>query len=187
MTERTPLTGLVLVGGASERFGAPKALARYRGETLATRATRLLAEVCDEVLVVGKRADGLPFDVVDDGTRSRAPVHGVVAGLRHARHDVVVLPVDVPLDDTGRASGARRGRRRAVGADPASGRLPAGAPSRAGGAGRRGRAVASRGQPEDARASGRAARRRGYAGSAGGARAAWPRARRRRRPGCSPS
>ena len=97
MSERTPLTGVVLVGGASERFGAPKALARFRGEMLLARAARLLAEVCDEVLVVGKQADGLPFDVLDDGTSARAPIHGVLAGLRRARHDVVVLPVDVPL------------------------------------------------------------------------------------------
>lgn len=94
----TPLSGIVLVGGASERFGSPKALACFRGEPLAERARRLLGEACDEVLVVGKRADGLPFDVLDDAAASRAPVHGLVAGLRAARHDVVVvLPVDVPL------------------------------------------------------------------------------------------
>ena len=94
----TRLTGVLLVGGASERFGAPKALARFRGETLAERGHRLLAEACDELLVVGKQSDVLPLGVLDDGTASRAPVHGVIAGLRAARHDVaVVLPVDVPL------------------------------------------------------------------------------------------
>jgi len=94
----TPLTGVLLVGGASERFGEPKALARFRGETLAERGHRLLAEACDEVLIVGKQSDVLPLDVLDDGTASRAPVHGVIAGLRAARHHVaVVLPVDVPL------------------------------------------------------------------------------------------
>lgn len=93
-----PLTGLLLVGGGSTRFGSPKALATFRGESLAERGRRLLAEVCDEVLVVGKRADGLPLDVLDDGAASRAPVHGLVAGLRQGRNDVVVaLPVDVPL------------------------------------------------------------------------------------------
>jgi molybdopterin-guanine dinucleotide biosynthesis protein A len=92
------LTGVLLVGGASERFGAPKALATFRGETLADRTHRLLAEACDEVLVVGKQADGLPFDVLDDGTASRAPVHGVIAGLRSAHSEAaVVVPVDVPL------------------------------------------------------------------------------------------
>jgi molybdopterin-guanine dinucleotide biosynthesis protein A len=92
------LTGVLLVGGASERFGSPKALARFRGKTLAEHGRRLLEEACDEVLVVGKTADGLPFAVLDDGAGSRAPVFGLIAGLRAAQHDVVVaLPVDVPL------------------------------------------------------------------------------------------
>ncbi len=86
------------MGGGSERFGSPKALALFRGETLADRGRRLLAEACDEVLVVGKASDGLPFPVLDDGADSRAPIHGLIAGLRVARHEVVVvLPVDVPL------------------------------------------------------------------------------------------
>jgi molybdopterin-guanine dinucleotide biosynthesis protein A len=106
-----PLTGILLVGGASSRFGSPKALARFRGETLAERCHRLLAAACDEVLVVGKAGElgGLPFSVVDDGTPERAPVHGLIAGLRHATHEVVVaLPVDVPLvtPDALRALGA---------------------------------------------------------------------------------
>ena len=94
------LTGVLLVGGASERFGSPKALARFGGETLADRAWRVLHETCDEVLAVGKTADGLdlPFPVLDDGSPERAPVFGVVAGLRAASHEVVVfLPVDCPL------------------------------------------------------------------------------------------
>ncbi len=92
------LTGLLLVGGGSERFGSPKALALFRGETLFERGMRILGEACDEVLAVGKAADGLPFPVLDDGSPSRAPVFGVLAGLRHARHDrVVALPVDMPL------------------------------------------------------------------------------------------
>lgn len=98
MAEGPGLTGVLLVGGGSERFGSPKALARFGGETLADRGRRILADACDEVLVVGKTADGLPFAVLDDGTASRAPIHGVIAGLRAAQHDVVVaLPVDVPL------------------------------------------------------------------------------------------
>lgn len=94
------LTGVLLVGGASQRFGSPKALARFAGESLAERGYRLLAEACDEVLVAGKARElgGLPFAVVDDGTDERAPVHGLVAALRLAKHEMVVaLPVDVPL------------------------------------------------------------------------------------------
>jgi molybdopterin-guanine dinucleotide biosynthesis protein A len=93
-------TGILLVGGASERFGSPKALASFRGETLAERAWRTLGEACDEVIAVGNADDALelPFPVLDDGAGERAPVFGVIAGLRAATHeDCIVLPVDCPL------------------------------------------------------------------------------------------
>jgi molybdenum cofactor guanylyltransferase len=96
---RPELTGVLLVGGASTRFGSPKALARLNGELLAARAWRLLGDACTERLAVGKAADGLdlPFEVVDDGTETRAALAGVVAGVRAARKEVVVVvPVDMP-------------------------------------------------------------------------------------------
>lgn len=93
---RHALTGVLLVGGASTRFGSPKALAVVDGERLVDRGRRVLAEACDEVLVVGKPGE-LPFDVLPDAGDVRAPIAGVVAGLRAAAHDIcVVLPVDCP-------------------------------------------------------------------------------------------
>ena len=95
-----PLTGILLVGGASRRFGSPKALARIGDETLAERAWRTLGETFDSRIAVGKAADGLdlPFPVLDDGTDVRAALAGIVAGARAAATDViVVVPVDVPL------------------------------------------------------------------------------------------
>ena len=92
------LTGILLVGGASTRFGSPKALARIGGCTLAEIGWETLA-FCDERIAVGKEADGLglPFPLVDDGTDVRAPIAGVVAGLRAAANELsVVLPVDTP-------------------------------------------------------------------------------------------
>jgi molybdopterin-guanine dinucleotide biosynthesis protein A len=100
VADRLAVTGVLLVGGASERFGSPKALARFRGESLAERGWRLLREVCEEVLAVGKAADGLglPFAVLDDGAGERAPVFGLLAGLRAASHELcLALPVDTPL------------------------------------------------------------------------------------------
>jgi molybdopterin-guanine dinucleotide biosynthesis protein A len=93
------LTGVLLVGGASTRFGSPKALARLDGETLAERAWRTLGEACDERVAVGKPAGPeLPFEVLDDGADVRAPIAGVVAGLIAAETELsVVLPVDCPL------------------------------------------------------------------------------------------
>ena len=91
------LTGILLLGGTSTRFGSPKALARVGGETLAERAWRLLGETCNERIAVGKVADGLPlpFELIDDGTDVRAPLAGLVAGLRAASTELcAVVPVD---------------------------------------------------------------------------------------------
>ena len=96
-TER--LTGVLLVGGASTRFGSPKAVVRFGAETLAERAWRTLGEACHERLAFAK-PDGpeLPFPVLDDGTEVQAPIAGVVAGLAAAETDLTIcLPVDCPL------------------------------------------------------------------------------------------
>ena len=96
---RPDLTGVLLVGGASSRFGSPKALARLNGELLAERLWRTLGEACGERIAVGKVADalGLPFPVRDDDTDTRAALAGIVAGLRAATTELsLVVPVDMP-------------------------------------------------------------------------------------------
>jgi molybdopterin-guanine dinucleotide biosynthesis protein A len=114
------VTGVLLVGGASSRFGSPKALALLGGETLAERAWRTLGEAFDQRLAVGKGDLELPFDVVVEPSEPQAPISGVVAGLKAADTETVVfLPVDCPLVTAAllRDLGARR-------AVPATGPLP---------------------------------------------------------------
>jgi molybdenum cofactor guanylyltransferase len=92
--------GVLLVGGASSRFGSPKALAGFRGEALAVRAHRTLKEAFDTVIAVGKADDALPlpFAVHDDGSVERAAIVGLAAGLRLASTELcVVVPTDMPL------------------------------------------------------------------------------------------
>ena len=93
------LTGVLLIGGASRRFGSAKALARYNGTTLAEHAWGVLGAACQERMAFGKAQDelALPFPVHDDGIPVRAPLAGIVAALRMAENDVCVfLPVDLP-------------------------------------------------------------------------------------------
>jgi len=83
------LSGILLVGGSSSRFGSPKALAEFEGETLAERAWRLLGETCEERIAVGRGG------LADPGT---GPVAAIATGLRAAAHELaVVIPVDMPL------------------------------------------------------------------------------------------
>ncbi len=85
---RHGLTGILLAGGASTRFGSPKELAVVDGETLGDRAWRLLGEACDVRIRVG------PGGLDDPGT---GPVAAIAAGLRAASHEIaVVIPVDMP-------------------------------------------------------------------------------------------
>ena len=97
MTHRD-VTGVLLVGGASTRFGSPKALARFGNETLSERAWRTLGEAFAARLAVGKGELDLPFDVVVEPAQPQAPLAGVIAGLRAAATETCVfLPVDCPL------------------------------------------------------------------------------------------
>ena len=95
---RRDLTGVLLVGGASRRFGSAKALAPYNGTTFAEHAWGVLGAACQQRMAFGKSRElALPFPVHDDGIPVRAPIAGMVAALRVARNDVCVfLPVDLP-------------------------------------------------------------------------------------------
>ena len=70
---REGVAGALLVGGASTRFGSPKALARYQGEMLAARAHRVLTDAFERVIVVGKAADGLELPLPGARRRERRP------------------------------------------------------------------------------------------------------------------
>jgi molybdenum cofactor guanylyltransferase len=97
---RHEVTGVLLVGGASSRFGSSKALALFEGEELAVRAYRLLEETFGTAMAVGKDDDhlDLPFPVEDDGRDKRAAIVGVAAALRLACTEIsVVLPTDMPF------------------------------------------------------------------------------------------
>ena len=97
---RDEVTGVLLVGGASSRFGSPKALALFEGEELAVRAFRLLQQTFGIAIAVGKDDDDFdfPFPVEDDGRDERAAIVGVAGALRLAPTEVsVVLPTDMPF------------------------------------------------------------------------------------------
>lgn len=100
------LTGAILVGGASRRFGSDKAAAGV--VPLALRGWRAVSALTPEVHLVGGAgatfADplrGLPR--LHDARPGQGPLAGVEAALAHARatgaRGVVVLACDLPLVD----------------------------------------------------------------------------------------
>lgn len=79
--------GAILAGGASRRFGTPKALARVGGRTLVERAHDALQPVMTDVILVTDDASlrgGLLAGVVPDTFPGEGPLAGIHAALSHA-------------------------------------------------------------------------------------------------------
>ncbi|MGB7435578.1 MAG: molybdenum cofactor guanylyltransferase [Candidatus Acidiferrum sp.] len=77
--------GFVQAGGGSTRFGADKALAKFAGKTMLQRTGELLANVCDQVLVVAPsgKYKNLPWPLVADRWPGQGPLGGILTALDH--------------------------------------------------------------------------------------------------------
>ena len=92
------MTGIVLAGGRSSRFGRDKLAEPYRGAPILSHAVGRLAEVCDEVVIVlspDAREPDLPAGVVArfarDADEGQGPLAGALAGLTVSRTELAVL------------------------------------------------------------------------------------------------
>jgi molybdopterin-guanine dinucleotide biosynthesis protein A len=101
--EGVTVTGVVLAGGGSRRFGSDKLAADLGGRPLLHRAIERLLEVCDEVVVV-LSPDGAepsvpvgPVTFARDETTHEGPLAGAAAGLAAVGSDLaVVVGGDMP-------------------------------------------------------------------------------------------
>jgi molybdopterin-guanine dinucleotide biosynthesis protein A len=89
--------GILLTGGASRRMATDKATIVWRGETLAARAGRVLAEACDPIVEVGSGASGLPS--IREDPPGSGPLAALVAGAGAlaTRGPVLLLACDLPF------------------------------------------------------------------------------------------
>ncbi len=96
-----PITGLILAGGASRRFGTDKARVAVGGRAMIARVYDAVAAVTDEVLVSVREggADyGLAVRVVADAVPGAGPLAGLEAGLRACRTPwLLVVACDMPF------------------------------------------------------------------------------------------
>lgn len=100
------ITGAVLAGGSSARFGSDKGLAALNGVPMALHVARALSDVADEVLVAVapgmaetySRALGEGVSIVEDRLSGRGPLQGLITALEASRGEqVLVSPCDTPL------------------------------------------------------------------------------------------
>ena len=99
------VTGLVLAGGKSTRFGSDKASTVVSGRTLLEWVLLALAPACDTVVVVRAPGQALPrvecarpIVIVDDLYEEKGPLAGLVSGFGAVRTPLAfAASCDVPL------------------------------------------------------------------------------------------
>ena len=94
------LTGVVLAGGYSSRYGSNKALATYNGLTMTEHAVAALRRICRTVVISGDQQIYSRFGlrVVPDTTPHLGPVGGiasVLASITSAK--AIITACDMPL------------------------------------------------------------------------------------------
>ncbi len=81
------VTGIILAGGKSSRFGEDKGLFSFKGKKLIEYSIETLSAVCDEIIIstndpVSYRFTGLK--TVKDLYRNIGPLSGIHAGLKNS-------------------------------------------------------------------------------------------------------
>ncbi len=98
-------SAIILTGGQSQRMGTDKALLSIGEQTFLGLIAHKLAEISDDVLIVGTNRSGyaealasLPVRFVPDSFKNCGPLGGLHAGLHAMRHTAgIVVACDMPL------------------------------------------------------------------------------------------
>lgn len=95
------ITGAILAGGESRRYGRNKALEPFRGERLIDRGVAALRAFCDPVLVVANDLSlyqGVRATLVRDVFYRQGPLGGIYTALLFSPHEwVFVRATDMPF------------------------------------------------------------------------------------------
>lgn len=101
MTKLTHITGYILSGGKSSRFGPNKAMLTIQGQTLIERIYTILASVFSDVRLITNEPEAysfLPCTKYKDIIPDKGPISGIHSALSSSRTpDVFVLSCDLPL------------------------------------------------------------------------------------------
>lgn len=101
----TPLdesvTGVILAGGRSSRFGTNKALSIFRGERLIERLVRSLRSVTGELMIITNSPDEYAFldlPMVSDLIKDCGPLAGIYTALKTATTPLsLCIACDMPF------------------------------------------------------------------------------------------
>jgi len=100
----TKITGVILAGGESQRFGSPKAFAIYRGKPFVDYAFEALKPNVHDIMIVSHPKLAEKFShycasVVEDDedVKGKGPLAGLYTAMNYAQAEwYFILPCDVP-------------------------------------------------------------------------------------------
>lgn len=101
MSRVADVTGVILAGGLSSRFGENKALATYLGEPIIRRVARVMDVVFQNTLLVTNTPEiyaDLGLQAVRDEIPGKGPLGGIVTAFENTVNDhIFVVACDMPL------------------------------------------------------------------------------------------
>ncbi len=94
------VTGVVIAGGKSSRFGQDKALYKYRGLTLVEHAINIIKPHCSRLLINTNKPEAfahLGVECITDIQPDAGPLSGIHSALSHAGEGkVMIIACDTP-------------------------------------------------------------------------------------------
>ncbi|MDO8462628.1 MAG: molybdenum cofactor guanylyltransferase, partial [Deltaproteobacteria bacterium] len=101
MSKIAEVTGIILAGGRSSRFGENKAFATFHGIPLVDRVVNLLSPLFEELLLVTNRPEEfqkLRLPILVDRVPYQGPLGGIATALEVSRNDrIFVVACDMPI------------------------------------------------------------------------------------------
>jgi molybdopterin-guanine dinucleotide biosynthesis protein A len=95
------VSGVILAGGKSSRFGTNKAFIEIGGKKIISRQIELFGELFREIIIVCKNSSeysGLPCKVIEDIVDYTSPLSGIYTGLKSCRFEsIFVVACDMPF------------------------------------------------------------------------------------------
>jgi molybdopterin-guanine dinucleotide biosynthesis protein A len=93
------ITGIILAGGKSSRFGEDKGLYQLNNQSMIESSISVAKEYCDRVVIISNNSeyDQFGLEVFEDVISDKGPLGGIYTGLINSDTDLnLILSCDIP-------------------------------------------------------------------------------------------
>lgn len=94
------VTGVVLAGGKSSRFGQDKGMYPYKGKPMVLHALAILEPLCSKLMIStndSRSYAGFGYACIEDISHNAGPLAGIQSAITHAPADLVaIISCDTP-------------------------------------------------------------------------------------------